>query len=82
MDKEQASKAIADNLDKISALLNECTKISDESGVGFELPYGGEGTLMKGMGAYYSPEGDTDAEWRRNEYLEAYSGWHSSAGTC
>lgn len=66
MDKQVATKLISDRLDKAYALLRECVAVSEDSGVAFYLPWGGEGTAERGMGAEYVPG----------------SGWISSAGTC
>lgn len=72
MEKEEASKIIAEKLEYAYALINECVKISNESGVWFTLPWGGEGTEEAGMGASYHPINDGYHE----------NGWNPSAHSC
>lgn len=76
MDKQVAAQQIADKLRQAQQLMDECVRISEESGVGFDLPWGGEGTHQCGMGAYYCPKDDPSAGYYDHE------GWNPSAGTC
>lgn len=76
MDKQEASKRIAELMEVALEALNAAVKIADEAQVSFETPWGGEGTSERGMGATYVPEGATNAKWFH------YKSWNSSAGIC
>lgn len=80
MDKEFASKQIADLLNTASKALDAAVVISEASGVSFELPWGGEGTSEAGIGAKYLPEGHPDIE--NVKWYQYRQGWNPSAGTC
>lgn len=83
MDKEQILKLISDKLRQTEALIDECVALADEHGVVFHLPWGGEGTNQRGMGACYIGTSITDART-----ISAFSndgdstGWQPSAGSC
>lgn len=76
--KQEVSKLIAEKLDKADDLLQECVALADEHGVMFSLPWGGEGTSQRGMGADYVP-GNSE-EFRRGWYDD--EGWQPSAHSC
>jgi hypothetical protein len=82
-DKELVSKAIAAKLAQADVLLAECVMLAEESGVCFELPWGGEGTQQRGMGAGYVPTtaSERDKEWNITNYDDS-TGWQPSAGIC
>lgn len=82
-DKELVSKAIAAKLRQADDLLVECVLLSEESGVCFTLPWGGEGTSQRGMGAGYVPEtaSQRDKEWNITNFDDS-TGWQPSAGSC
>lgn len=82
-DKELVTKTIYAKLAQADALLAECVMLAEESGVCFELPWGGEGTQQRGMGAGYVPEtaSDQDKEWNITNYDDS-TGWQPSAGSC
>jgi hypothetical protein len=84
MDKQVASKLIGDKLSLMAALMRECEVIAEDSGVVFDLPWGGEGTDQRGMGATYVPT-TADEETKQNNvgvYAYRNDGWMSSAGQC
>ena len=78
MDKQFASELIAAALQTAQEALNSAVAISEQSGVSFELPWGGEGSSESGMGATYLPEGHP----RITNGYDNYWGWNPSAGTC
>jgi hypothetical protein len=60
----------------------ECVALSEEHGVMFSLPWGGEGSYQRGMGADYVPESASDETKRWALNNPPYTGWQPSAGTC
>lgn len=76
MDKQTASQQLAEKREQLRRLFDECVAISDESGVVFETPWGGEGSYEAGLGGRYVPENNTD-ELRWNDV-----GWNPSAHSC
>lgn len=77
MEKQEASKKIAELIAQAQALVNEAESVSDASGVGFSINFGGYG-----MGGYYepTPEGaDPNAE---DEYGDSEYGWNASSQSC
>jgi hypothetical protein len=85
-DKELIVKAINAKLAQADVLLAECVLLAEEGGVCFSLPWGGEGTSQRGMGATYVPETASELEKRYNcneswngEYQ---AGWQPSAQSC
>lgn len=84
MDKQEASALISEKLNLAHSLLGECVAISEESGVIFHLPWGGEGTDMRGTGATYIPTTATaqEKEWHSLYDYWRTGGWMASAGSC
>lgn len=85
MSKEEVSKLISLKLEEAFKLMQECEQLADKYSVDFELPWGGEGDMRKGLGGYYCPEGDTKGSWRFEEYYgygQNGAGWIPSAGSC
>jgi hypothetical protein len=80
--KEEVSERIANKLRLALELMDDCVALSEEHGVVFELPWGGEGTNQRGMGATYVPETASEQEkkWNLNTYDRP--GWLPSGGTC
>lgn len=80
--KEEVSARIANKLQLAAALMDDCVALSEEHGVMFSLPWGGEGTNQRGMGACYVPNSasDDDKRWNMNEW--SGPGWQPSGGTC
>ncbi len=79
MDKQKASKAIAKLLQEADDAVKKAVQISEASGVSFHLPWGGEGTDQRGMGASYYPEGHSKIG---NQWDDCQQGWNPSAGSC
>lgn len=85
MDKKYVLQVIDAKLQQAQALMNECTELSDKYGVVFQLPWGGEGSHQRGMGATYVPPTATESDKEfYSDYMCKYhtDGWMSSAGTC
>jgi hypothetical protein len=84
--KQEAAKIIDDKLKQAWQLVEDCVKLAEHSGCCFELPWGGEGTDQRGMGATYVPESasEQDKKWMCNDGWGGnyYTGWQPSAGTC
>lgn len=80
--KQAAMEVIELKLKTAHQLMLDCAKLADHEGIVFHLPWGGEGTEWRGMGATYVPESasDDDKRWNLNEYSSC--GWQPSAGTC
>lgn len=76
MDTQEASNLISNKLDAARKLLDECVCISEQSGVPFSLPWGGEGTSESGIGADYIPK-----TCDKLGYYD-HTGWNPSAHTC
>jgi hypothetical protein len=77
MDKQEASKKIAELLAQAQKLVWEAEVIADENDVGFSMDMGGYG-----MGGYYEPvpEGaDPDEE---DDYYGRKYGWKASSQSC
>ena len=76
MKKQEASKKIAELIAQAQALVNEAESVSDASGVGFSINFGGYG-----MGGYYepTPEGEENTE---DEYGDSEYGWNASSQSC
>lgn len=73
MTNEEAVKLMAEKVQTLSQIFQECVKLADETGVVFELPYGGEGTSESGIGGFYEPkEGHS---WHD-------TGWNPSSHSC
>lgn len=76
MDKQEATKQIASNVEAISKLVTECEKLADAHGLSFYLSLAGYGT-----GATYrgKPEGWSES----TAACEGTSGgWESSSSNC
>lgn len=83
MTKEQATKLIAECMERAWNAVNEAVAIAEDSGVVFHLPWGGEGTSQAGMGATYIPTTATPEDKdAHNYYGYREDGWMPSAGTC
>lgn len=80
MDKQQASKEIAELLQQASEALDKAVAISEASGVEFDTPWGGEGTMEAGMGATYYPVGHPATD--TSTWYGTRQGWNPSAGSC
>lgn len=85
--KQKAAKEIAKLLKEANELMDKAVELSEKHTVAFTLPWGGEGSDQRGMGATYSPIGDPEAEWNRNDRYgdvndDCYAGWQPSAGQC
>lgn len=80
-DKQAVMELIAKKLDQANALIEECVFLAEEVGTTFNLPWGGEGTSQRGMGATYIA---TTADQRTIDVFsnDGYAGWNPSAGTC
>lgn len=85
-EKEEALATINRKLDEANKLLDDCVKLSEHAGVVFSLPWGGEGTDQRGMGACYVPASasEKDKEWACNDTWNGdyQNGWQPSAGSC
>jgi hypothetical protein len=81
VDKKEALETINKKLKQAQNLMDECVFIAEEAGVMFELPWGGEGTSQRGMGAQYIPQ---SADERTIDFfsIDGTTGWQPSAGTC
>lgn len=77
MDKQTASKKIAEQLEIADKALAKAEKIADESGVSFSW----SGPAY-GMGGYYQPEEKkpegSDEDW----YSSDEAGWRASSQSC
>jgi hypothetical protein len=82
-DKELITKAINAKLAQADVLLAECVMLAEEGGVCFTLPWGGEGTMQRGMGATYVPitASERDKEWNITNVWDV-PGWQPSGGLC
>jgi hypothetical protein len=75
MDRQEATKLIAEKVQEAYRLINEAAEISDQSGVGFGF------NVAYGMGGYYQPNSDPD--WSSSDfYGEYHSGWQASSQSC
>lgn len=79
--KQEASAKIAEILKQVKELVNEAQKVSDQTGVSFNLNVGGYG-----MGGTYYPNPE-DAEWSNSDYddwypSDTYDGWYASSQSC
>jgi hypothetical protein len=75
MERETASALLSDKCELLRKLFDECVDISKQSGVTFELPWGGEGTTHEegySMGGFYLPVED---KWNNQ-------GWNPSNQSC
>jgi hypothetical protein len=83
LSKEQAAKVIDEKLQKALKLIEDCVTTAEHAGVVFHLPWGGEGTSQRGMGASYVPAtaSEQDKKFHLNDYYSS-TGWQPSAGTC
>lgn len=80
MDKQEASKQLADKCEQMRQLFHECVAISASAQIAFDLPWGGEGNSAEdgyGAGATFYPEGVDNY----NKYGD-YAQWISSTQTC
>lgn len=80
MDKQQASKELADKCEQMQKLFYECVTIAIAAKIEFDLPWGGEGCGAEngyGAGATFYPEGVDN--W--NKYSEGHQ-WVASNQTC
>jgi hypothetical protein len=80
VDKQEASRQLAEKCEQMQKLFYECVQIAVEAQIAFELPWGGEGQSALngyGAGATFYPAGVED--WNKN-----YDGheWVSSSQTC
>lgn len=80
-DKQAVIQLINKKLKQANDLMQECVFLAEEAGVVFNLPWGGEGTDQRGMGATYVP---TTADEKTIEYFSNWgdTGWNPSAGSC
>ena len=76
INKQDASKKIAELIAQAQKLVYEAENVADESGVGFSMNLGDYG-----MGGYYepTPPGEENTE---NEYGESEYGWRASSQSC
>ena len=77
LDKQEATKKIAELIAAAQALIDEAETVADANEVGFSINVGGYG-----MGGYYEPcpEGaDPDEE---DEYYDRKYGWMPSSQSC
>lgn len=80
-DKQLVMEAIARKLEQAKQLMEECVFLAEEVGATFNLPWGGEGTAQRGMGATYIA---TTADERTIEMFSNWgeAGWNPSSGSC
>lgn len=81
MDKQEASKLLAERCERMEKLFHECVAIAVEAQIEFALPWGGEGETAEngyGAGATFYPAGVED--W--NKYYTDGHEWVSSSRTC
>lgn len=76
MDRQEATKLIAEKINAAQALINEAEEISNESGVGFDWD------LAYGMGGWYNPKPKDESEWTSSDYYEEDYGWQASSQSC
>ena len=82
MDKQAALELINRKLKQAQDLMDECVFIAEGASVVFHLPWGGEGTAQRGMGASYYPTTLTEED-RKYHYVDEWeTGWQPSAGSC
>jgi hypothetical protein len=84
-EKQEALATINRKLNEANKLMDDCVMLAEHAGVCFELPWGGEGTGQRGMGAAYVPENASKEEkecYGNRNWGDFYSGWQPSAGTC
>lgn len=66
MDKQEASKVIAEKLAQAEELIHECENIADETGVGFSWH------LAYGMGGWYNPDASKAKEEFKEKLIESF----------
>lgn len=79
--KEQATSKIAELLKQAQELVNEAETVADQTGVLFNINFGGYG-----MGGSYFPNPDGQ-EWANSDYDYWYpsdtdNGWYASSQSC
>jgi hypothetical protein len=81
-EKEAAVAVINLKLNMAKELMEDCVKLAEHAGVVFSLPWGGEGTDQRGMGADYVPQ--TASQRDKDDFCNDWCGWgwQPSAGTC
>jgi hypothetical protein len=84
MTQQESYELISKKLEQAKNLINEAVSISEQHGVVFTLPWGGEGTSEAGLGATYVPTtaSEKDKEWNSNWNSWRNYGWMPSAGSC
>lgn len=77
MDKQEASKKIAELIAQAQAAINEAESVADASGVGFDLDLGGYG-----MGGWYVPVPAGADPNEEDQYYDRKYGWKASSQSC
>lgn len=80
MNKQEASKLIAEQIKIAEAAIEKAETIAEESGVGFRLDLGGYG-----MGGWYNPKPQKPTDWDSSDEWESSDedyGWQASSQSC
>lgn len=77
MNKQEASKKIAELIAQAQSLVSEAECVANESGVGFSMDLGGYG-----MGGWYEPCPEGEDPDKENSYYEREYGWKASSQSC